>query len=46
MHTREMAQTLIRYANPLHSAQAELARMTIVCMTALALICAGQALPF
>lgn len=41
-----MAQTLIRYANPLRAAQAELARMTIVSMAALALICAGQALPF
>jgi len=41
-----MAQMLIRYANPTHAAQAELARMTIVCMAALALICAGQALPF
>lgn len=46
MHTPEMAQTLIRYANPLCAAQAELARMTIVWMTALALICAGQAPPF
>ena len=41
-----MAQTLIRYANPLRAAQAELVRMTIVSMAALALICAGQPLPF
>ncbi len=41
-----MAQAILHYATPLRAAQAEMARTLIVCMTGLALICAGQALPF
>jgi len=41
-----MAQAILRYANPVRAAQAEIARTAIVCIAGLALICAGQALPF
>jgi hypothetical protein len=41
-----MAQAILRYATPIRDAQFELARMTIVCVAAMALICAGRALPF
>ena len=41
-----MAQAILRTATPLLAAQVEVARMTMVAFAALALICAGQPLPF
>jgi hypothetical protein len=41
-----MVQTIARYATPLRTAQAEILRTLIVSSAALALICAGHALPF
>lgn len=41
-----MAEAIAIYATPLREAQAEILRALIVGTCALALICAGQALPF
>lgn len=41
-----MAQAIFRYATPLRTARADAARTMIVSIAGLALICAGQALPF
>jgi len=41
-----MAQAIVRYATPLRAAQVEILRVLIVGSCALALICAGRALPF
>ena len=41
-----MAKAIALYATPLRAAQAEILRSLIVGACALALICAGQALPF